>query len=309
MNVMTGNLIPQISDRGVSIVVATLDGVEEVKPSSESEEGGIARFRITDVLSGSILRPGEPLAIPFQRTIEPNMRSRMGYNRWNTISWKPGTYIVLACRQDSQPGYWTATAGRPVDSAADPVIDDIRACYKIEQQLQDPAVSSAMLRQALASQRDLLRSYAVDCLCRRHVLGRAAGVDMMDGSIASPQAAPGAKDEMADALNKYVFDMNLGFEPANVRIVAIRARGVVKETDPERQQTWVRSLASILFGEFSADSTKDRQIRLSLIGAVKDPLPDKMIAVLTTRAGSGEKDDREIARDLLDLWKEAGHTR
>ena len=309
MNVMTGDLIRQISDKRVSFVVATLESVGESKPSTGGEEVGIARFRIVDVLSGPDLRAGDSIAIPFQRAIDPNMRSRMGYNQWNTISWEPGLFMLLACKPEAEMGLWTATAGRSIGSAIDPLVDDIRACYKIEQHLQDTAVNSTMLRQALAGQRDLPRSYAIDCLGRRNVMGRPAGVDMLDGAIASPQAAPGAKDEMADALNKYVFDMDIGFEPVNVRIVTIRAREILKETDPARQQAWVRSLASILFGEFSDDPKKDRRIRLSLIGAVKKPLPDEMIAILTSRAGAGEKDDREIARDLLDLWKESGRIR
>jgi hypothetical protein len=296
---LAADLVPLISDPAISMIVAS---VERVQSTTRNEGGlpvetGWVALRVVDVINSPVLYRGTTIQIPFKRIAD---RSRVKDIRdaWNSLPLQQGTLLLLACSQVS--GTWIGRAGRSLSGLNDPLIAAARQCYAIERMPIAQPEKRDQLEAALGAQQDLLVFYALDALGRRSLFGRETGAATVGRAIVSQSIPPEEKLELANYLTRsYFFAAQYLADRANAIVLAAISRGLVDDSDTERQFEWFENLRSCIF-DFS--EPEEVIARRELIRSVRTPPPEQVVAILTELRKKAEDADEKA--DLADVIKE-----
>ncbi|HEY2588579.1 MAG TPA: hypothetical protein VGI81_22750 [Tepidisphaeraceae bacterium] len=313
---LAADLVPFIGDPSAFLILARVAGVGAVAQDGGVWEQGTVRLTVVEVFRGERLRAGDTLAVPFVRMAGQELRARNPENNWNNLDLSPGSLMIIACRpaapapatgpatRPAEPQPWAAVAAQQVAAADDPAVADVRRAVQIEALPPDRRVHP--LQDALIESDGLLRRYAIDAIAARHVVPRAAAVDMLDNAINSPRADRDAKLALAEPLvTDDLFRAPPAVDPVNVHVVSVLAHGLVTEPDPERRMMWVKFLSSQVMQEFSEDPKADRAARQELVRAVRTPPPKQILGMLLVQAEHGSPAEQTLTRDLSNVWHEA----
>jgi hypothetical protein len=306
-NQLSPDLVPVFSERDASMVVAKVLGREHSHTNQSGVETGLLRLTLVRIVRSEKLKEGDAIETPFARVADRQIRLRNQFNAWNSLSLDPGELLLLGVKFERAPHTYVSLAAARVSSTNDPLITAAQQCYEIELIRDNPAAKKQLLTRALESPEDLLRFYALDVITRRHALNREDSVNILESAIRSEKTPSGAKRDIGFQLvSSDFYKTSLGPDPLNVRVVSVIAAQVVNSPDSKFRTQWLSFLSSSVSREFSSDPAKDRELRLSLVRAVRTPLPQQVIAALTQAVREAPSEaDAKPAKRVLDIWQAA----
>ncbi len=307
--VLSGDLVPAISDASSSMVVARIASVRlgKVRGDDADEETGKIALNVAAVIHARTLTQGSVMEVPVRRLAEPAQRVRTLFNQWNALALKQGDFLLLAVRPAGSAGVWQAVAGRQVQSVADPLVGAARQCYVIEGFEGPMPQKRDMLAGALVSDQSLLMFYALDALGRRAILGRDAGAELIARAVVVGKTQPEQKLELGGNLaGLYFFRPEAGADRTNQMVLVALAHGLVSERDhPQNCGAWATELAGALGNEFSPRREENASVRLALIRSVTTPPAAQVIQALEAVEQQLPREERPRIRELIRSWREA----
>ncbi len=304
---LSPDLVPVFSEREASMVVAKVLGREHSHTNPSGVETGLLKLAIVRIVRSEKLKEGDALETPYARVADRQIRLRNQFNAWNSLTLDPGELLLIGMKLERAPHTYVSLAAARVSSTNDPLITAAQHCYEIEFIRDNPAAKLQLLTRALESPENLLRSYALDLITRRHALSREDSVNILESAIRSDKTPAGAKRDIGFQLvSSDFFQTSLGPDPLNVRVVSVIAAEVVNSPDSKSRTQWLSFLSSSVSREFSSDPAKDRELRLSLVRAVRTPLPQQVIAALNQSVREAPSEtDAKPAKRVLDIWQAA----
>ena len=297
MERMRSDLVPFIAEPNVVLALARVVSATWTPLPSEAREAGAVRLELIDVIRGQGLSSGAAIEISGKRLANEQSRDRERTDRWNSLAFEPGDLLLMALR----PGnHFSALAADPVDSPASPAVAALRRASEIER-IEPVEARRTALAQALTAPDELLRDYALDCLGRRGLASRAEAAGIIARALLAADLPPSAASSLVGELtSRHFYRYELGADPVNVQVIGSLAR-LVTSGESARRPLWAQFLAASLTIEFSKDPHQDAGMRASLIRAVTDPTPQRVIDALQQQLSAGTKDPR--VQKLLEAWR------
>ena len=304
---LSPDLVPVFSERDASMVVAKVLGREHSHTNQSSVEKGLLRLTLVRIVRSEKLKEGDAIETPFERIADRQIRLRNQFNAWNSFSLDAGELLLISVKLERAPHTYTSLAAARVSSTTDPLVAAAQQCYEIEFIRDNPTAKLQLLTHALEGRENLLRSYALDVITRRHALNREDSVNILESAIRSEKTPANARRDIGFQLvSSDFYEISLGPDSLNVRVVSVIAAQVVNSPDSKSRTQWLGFLSSSVSREFSSDPAKDRELRLSLVRAVRTPLPQQVIAALTQAVREAPSEaDAKLAKRILDIWQAA----
>lgn len=304
MAYLSNDLVPQFSDGSEMVVVRVLGSGSVVGPDGNQETGNVT-LQVAEMLGGKLLSVGRELKVAFERDAIVPIRVRKGFNYWNQLSLTAGEMLIFAGKLKEPPDIWEGISAQKVETADAPEIKAARKCFEIENFSGPAEEKRKMLEDALVAEQNLLKNYSLDCIGRRRFFDCAIGCEMINKAMMVKGTDPDYRIALGGVLaDIYFFEPEKGAEDATNRLViVVLSRELVRDTTQEDREQWIDLLASCVNSEFSEDEQKNNQIRNELIRSI--PNVNQVASAISNYAKSAETEDREIADELLAIWKKA----
>jgi len=304
MDDLSNDLVPQFSDGSEMAVVRVL-GAESMIHADGNQETGTVILQIVEILGGKNLSVNQELKVPFEKDADMKIRVRKGFNYWNQLSLTADELLIFAGKIEQQHNMWKGISAQKVETIEAPEVRAARKCFEIENFSGPLEGKRKMMEDALVTEQDLLQNYILDCIGRRRLVDRKIGCEMINkamilkGTDFDYRIALG--EELADI---HFFDPEKGaLDPTNRIVLTALSRELKRETTQEGVEQWLDLLASCVNSEFSEDEQKNNQIRDELIRSI--PNANQVALAVSNYAKNAESEEREIADELLAIWKKA----
>jgi len=298
---LSPDLVPFIPDPNAVLALVRVISCAVTPLPQQQEEQLVVHLETLDVIHGEKLKAGEPIEISGKRLADEDARYRSHFDKWNVLPFQPQDLLIVALAPGQRPAAWIGLAAEQVASAADPAVAALHRASSIEHTPAGSPLRAAALEEALSSPTDLLQRYAVEAVGRRAAVTRQAGAEMISRALFSERIPPDARPPLALKLaSRDFYHFEEGAEPVNFVVIRTLARLLV-DGDAAQRPLWTQLLGASLTIEFSKDPHKDAEMRSSLIRAVTDPAPQRVVAALEQQAAQGSKDPR--VPKLIAAWK------
>jgi hypothetical protein len=306
IGVLSGDLAPYIGTSGGRVVLGKIVAAELATEASAEREVGAITLEVLEAFQGATLTPGQRIEVPMHRLADAELRSRNGFDHWNTINLAPGAFWLLAGRPLGVSNRLMALAAIEVESADAAGVVVLRQCYVIERLSAEDARKRELVLGGLSSPDFLLRAYALELLGPRGVYKRNEGVQLIAKALEAAATPPDARLELGAYLTRqYFFDGEQHADSANQQVVAALAAALVGESDSERRMEWANFLASCVLSELSSRAPEDHALRIALVRSVRKPTPNQVMMVLSSLIRGAETDQEPRLRELQAAWREA----
>jgi hypothetical protein len=299
---LAADLVPFIPDPTSSLVLARVVRAAWTPLPAEQKEEGVIELQVEETFRGATPRAGESIEIAGRRMLDPLARARNNFDQWNNLPFAQGDELVLAIAPPPTGKRWDALAANQVAGTSDPLVIGLRRALEIEAMKPADARIPA-LEQALAAPQPVLRDYAIDAIARRGLASRDRGAEMIAHALAAPNLPDDSRLPLVRELaSPFFYRYALGGDRVNVLVIQSLARLLVNG-DRNDRGVWTQFLGSSLTIEFSKDPNRDGELRMSIVRAVKDPPPPRVIEALEQQAASGTPDPR--VPKLVEYWRAA----
>ena len=301
--VLSPDLIPVISQEDVSMAVVVVREVawtRGVEGELELDAGPVT-FEVVSRLHG-MLGEGERIQVRAKRIVELTARVRHNFDAWNTLSLKPGEFVLLAVRRGATGREWNGVAGRAISSPAAPEVEAVRRAYAIEGARGDLQAKAGMLGDALRNGTELLQFYALNYL-RRSASDRGTAVRILSEAVRATPASDRELETGRVMSGGEFFVQRAKADAVNGMVVAALASALVGETDASRRESWAQLLASCVLGSFTGDEAENGRIRSALAHAEGVPKADRVLSALALAEESGQADERPRVERLKRVWE------
>jgi hypothetical protein len=304
---LSPNLIPSISDPSASMIVAKIEARTLAPGDSSASERGTLKLSVARVIHSENLKERAIIEISFERVKDVQIRVLNRVNQWNALPLNEGDLMLIAVKPDDPPKTYTALAAQSVSSSSDSEADAALQCYRIELLSKDPMEQRKLVAQALESNDDLLKYYALDLIVGRHAFVREVGAALIEAAMNSERVPANAKPDLGFRLaGAGYFDATKGVEPVNLGIASAIAKQLVSSHDAKSKGQWTGFLSSCLSREFSSDSKLDRDKRFALVREIREPSSQQIISALNLVAqDSSDQGAARQAKKLLEIWQTA----
>lgn len=305
MEILNADIVPYISETEVSMLLLELTGAKVEATTDSGTEVGEVKATVVEVFHSDDVETGQEIVIPFERVADEQARFSQGFDKWNTLSLAAGDLLIMASAPLDPPERWQGLGVLEVEARDAPEIAAVHRCYKIEATSKEPQKYKVELRTALGDADDLIRYFAIDAVTRRELYDRHDAVAMLSQALGRVQESSVIREDLTTALGDYFFDEEQGVDAINVEVIGAILKATIAESDREAQGELVQTLASLVFSGFADDEKEDEALQIELAQRVQDPPISRVIPVLEAHAAAGEDDEREVAQDLLDIWRAA----
>lgn len=304
---LSPNLIPSISDPSASMIVAKIEGKTLAPGDAGASERGTLKLSVARLIHSESLKEGAIIETPFERVRDLQIRVLNRANQWNALPLNDGELMLIALKPDDPPKTYTALAAQTVSSATSSEANAALQCYRIELLSDDPTFKRQLVAQALESNDDLLKYYALDLITRRHGFVREVGAGLIEAAINSDKVPADAKQDLGFRLaGGGYFDATQGVEPVNLGIASSLARQLASSHDAKSRVQWTGFLSSCLFREFSSDPKRDHETRLALVREIREPGSPQIISALNLVSRDvADQGAARQAKKLLEIWQTA----
>jgi hypothetical protein len=297
---LAADLVPFIPDPMSSLVLAKVVRATWTPLPAEQKEEGVIELQVGETFRGAAPRAGESIEIAGKRMLDPTARARNNFDQWNNLPFEQGDQLVLALAPPPTGKRWSVLAANQVTGGNDPLVVGLRRALEIEAVKPGEAQIPA-LEQALAAPQPILRDYAIDAVARRTLVSRERGAEMIAHALEAPGLPADSQLPLVRELaSPFFYRYALGADRVNVMVIESLAKLLVNGNRDDRG-VWTQFLGSSLTIEFSKDPKRDQDLRMSIVRAVKEPPPGRVIDALEQQVAGGASDPR-LAK-LIEYWR------
>jgi hypothetical protein len=243
---------------------------------------------------------GTEIFIPFRRVADPLQRARLVFDQWNNLNLEAGSHLLLAAKPIEERTF-DALAAENVDSETAAEATELHEAVRIHDGLK-PEGNEQLLREALIRGRNLLRRYVLQGITNHALVDRLPAIQMLRAATDVHMTSDERLDFGRYALEPSLFQEERHADRGNREIVALLVNGLVQDAGQPNDLTWIQFMGSLLLRSFSGKPAEDKAVKLSLVRAVDRNQWEKARQILVERSEQGAQDQRELTKDVLQVW-------